>query len=86
MAGLALSLVNLAFFIAVAIYGYHRDVNYPFPAWFNNIVGWSLNTTLVLILASVVGLFNSRSVLKSVFALLVNLACLFLMAFLLTKG
>jgi hypothetical protein len=83
---LTLSAINLAFVICFSFYGYHLGLYLPFPHWFDRLITFSLDTTLGLFAIGLFGLLGSRFRKACLLSLLLNGFCLFLMAFLFTKG
>jgi hypothetical protein len=80
------ALVNLLLTVWLIAHGYNQGLSYPFPAWFNKEVSWSLNVIVGSTPLAIVGLFQRRSLLMSLLALIVNAFCFLLMTILLTRG
>jgi hypothetical protein len=80
------ALVNMLLTVWLIAHGYNQGFSYPFPAWFNRKVSWSLNVVVGSTPLAIVGLFQRRSLLMSLLALIVNAFCFLLMAVLLTRG
>jgi drug/metabolite transporter superfamily protein YnfA len=86
MTVLIVNILNLIAFVAIAVVGLVKGVNYPFPNWFRNERDVCFYLAITLILASFPFLLSSRQRIRASISVVIAFGTLLVIAFLTARG